>query len=206
MLEDRIQEHGLSNGRDRSSMPGLGNTNPVVGLGPTLGRLVEYSEKEGLGWRQATPEDLLQPPHKKGTVVIYSPLGSPGSRFGVLGRASRPFRPKGQVVLFKKVMEDWAFDKSEAASLLGFENAADIGEVYAGAKPIGFRDANDRLRTVLRIATDLDALFKGITPIRDWLGEAQSDLNGVSPRALLIEGSMENLLRVKYYVAYLSGR
>jgi Protein of unknown function (DUF2384) len=115
-------------------------------------------------------------------------------------------KPAGQVVLFKKTMEDWNFTDEEAATLLGFEAAFDIGEIYLGMKPVGHRDANDRLRAVLRIATDLDALFEGVSAIRDWLSEPQCDLGGVPPRRLLTEGSMENLLRVKSYVAYLSGR
>ena len=103
-------------------------------------------------------------------------------------------------------MEQWGFSEKEAATLLGFENAADIGEIYAGRKPVGHRDANDRLRAVLRIAADIDALFNDRDAVRDWLNEPQKDLGGKRPRALLNEGSMENLLQVKYYVSYLSGR
>lgn len=115
-------------------------------------------------------------------------------------------RPAGQVVLFKKIMEDWGFDDQEAATLLGFEAASDFEEIYLGLKPVSQRDANDRLRAILRIATDLDALFGEVAAIRDWLSEPQRDLDGATPRALLTEGSMEDLLRVRYYVAYLSGR
>ena len=73
-------------------------------------------------------------------------------------------------------------------------------------KLVEHRDANDRLRAVLRIAADLDALFQEVPAVRDWLSEPQRDLGGATPRSLLTEGSMENLLRVKYYIAYLSGR
>ena len=115
-------------------------------------------------------------------------------------------KPAGQVVLFRRIMEDWDFNDKDAATLLGFEAAADIGQIYLGMKPLGHRDANDRLRAILRIAADLDALFREVVAIRDWLSEPQRDLNGKTPRSLLTEGSMENLLRVRYYVAYLSGR
>lgn len=115
-------------------------------------------------------------------------------------------KPAGQVILFHKIMQDWDFTDQEAATLLGFEAAADIGEIYLGTKSVAHRDANDRLRAVLRIATDLDALFREVAAIGDWLSEPQRDLDGATPRSLLIEGSMENLLRIKYYVAYLSGR
>jgi hypothetical protein len=118
----------------------------------------------------------------------------------------RGFKPAGQVVLFRKIMDDWNFNDQEAATLLGFEAASDIDEIYMGRKPVRHRDANDRLRAVLRIAADLDALFHEVVAIRDWLSEPQRDLGGATPRSLLIEGSMENLLRVKHYVAHLSGR
>jgi hypothetical protein len=123
----------------------------------------------------------------------------------ILPRANA-LKPPGQIVLFQKIMEDWGFSDQEAATLLGFESASDIREIYRGTKPVGHRDANDRLRAVLRIAADLDALFRETSAIRDWLSEPQRDLGGATPRTLLTEGSMENLLRVKYYVACLSGR
>ena len=119
---------------------------------------------------------------------------------------AKVLRPSGQVALFKRIMADWDFNEREAAILLGFEAASDIREIYSGIRPVGHRDANDRLRALLRIATDLDALFKEQAAIRGWLNEPQPDLNDEAPRSLLTEGSMENLLRVKNYVAYLSGR
>ena len=90
--------------------------------------------------------------------------------------------------------------------MLGFEASSYVQEIYDGRKPVGHRDTNDRLRAILRIAADLDALFQDVFSIRGWLNEVQKDLDGATPRALLQEGSMENLLRVKYYVAHLSGR
>jgi hypothetical protein len=103
-------------------------------------------------------------------------------------------------------MEDWDFDDKAAAILLGFNAATEIREIYSGMKPLVQRDTNDRLAAVLRIAADLDALFQETALIRDWLSEPQRELDRASPRTLLSEGSMENLLRVKYYVAHLSGR
>jgi hypothetical protein len=124
----------------------------------------------------------------------------------VLPGTRRALKPAGQILLFKNIMEEWDFTDLEAATLLGFESAADIAQIYAGARAVGHRDANDRLRAILRIATDLDDLFRDVPTIRDWLNEPQHDLDNVTPRFLLTEGPMENLLHVKYYVAYLSGR
>jgi hypothetical protein len=139
------------------------------------------------------------------SVVAHS-MGASALIDALVAGQAKVLKPAGQVVLFKKVMEDWGFDEKEAATLLGFEVGLDIKEIYMGVRPVGHRDANDRLRAVLRIAADLDALFQDVTSIRDWLNEPQKDLGGVTARGLLNEGSMENLLRVKYFVSYLSGR
>ena len=117
-------------------------------------------------------------------------------------KEAQTFKAAGQVVLFQRVMHDWGFDEQQAATLLGFENASDIRDMYAGRRPVGHRDANDRLRAVLRIAADLDALYQERSAIREWLNEPQADLGGKTPRALFDEGSMESLLRVKYYVSF----
>lgn len=115
-------------------------------------------------------------------------------------------RVAGQIVLFRKIMDDWGFRQQEAGILLGAENPSAIQEIYDGWKAVATRDAIDRLRAVLRIAADLDALFQDVVAIRDWLNEMQRDLNGTTPRMLLLEGSMENLLKVKLYLSFLSGR
>ena len=210
----------LRNGRDgvfTTVMPstGLGNTNPVATLGSTLGSgaPVAVSGRPGIGKtslveklleRMTDPVLLMQ---VSGGVDLYVRSGE-----GVLiietkvVQQGKPLKAAGQVVLFKKVMEDWGIDEREAATLLGFESEADLKEIYFGLKPVGHRDANDRLRAVLRIAADLDALYRDVALIRDWLNETQKDLGAKTPRALLNEGSMENLLQVKYYVSHLSGR
>jgi hypothetical protein len=218
-MADQLDIDGkLRNGKDRPPVPapfllGLGNTNPIATRGPTLGLgspLGTYAEAE----RGASVGIV-----RGGSIGEALALQFKKESEGYVGTSERPLvleakgtarkptlKPAGQVVLFEKVMEDWGFGDQEASTLLGFEAASDIREIYRGAKPVGQRDANDRLRAVLRIATDLKALFRTEDAIRDWLSEPQRDLGRVTPRALLTEGSMENLLRVKYYAAYLSGR
>jgi len=215
-----------SNGKDHERVAkqrwrgALGSTQPTATLGSTLQGLVE----PGTRWpavdetsRQVLLllKDLLHPEwstRPERVVMHIAPRG------GAVAAATEVFakvdpgigteRPKatGQVVLLEKVMQQWGFSEKEAAMLLGFEDSSDIREIYDGRKPVGHRDANDRLRAVLRIAADIDALFDDRDAIRDWLNEPQRDLGGKTPRALLNEGSMENLLQVKYYVSHLSGR
>ena len=218
MLEQQNTEGRLRNGKDgppvsAPSLLGLGNTNPLATRGPTLG-LGRPSGPFGEPERDA-PSAAENIASLGAALALQIKKESDmyvgrGERSQVL--EARPpakklaLKPSGQVVLFHKIMEDWGFIDQEATTLLGFEAASDIREIYHGARPVGHRDANDRLRAVLRIAADLNALFRKVGAIRDWLSEPQRDLGRVTPRSLLTEGSMENLLRVKYYAAYLSGR
>lgn len=219
MLDNLEHNRRARNGKDGPHFPvisggGLGNTNPVATRGTTFGVDVPLRFKtadsllnEWGDTQHERPREQsfsLQGPTAGGVVAP-----SLGARFLVEAFAlekAKTLKPAGQVVLFRKVMEDWSFNEKEAATLLGFEIGSDIKEVYLGMKHVRHRDANDRLRAVLRIAADLDALYQEVAATRDWLSEPQSDLDGATPRALLNEGSMENLLRVKYYVSYISGR
>jgi hypothetical protein len=218
MLEPFNQNQRLWSGKEGPHIPmrsgvGLGNTNPIATQGPAFslrtpaaGRPIHALEAVGLtvGSLSLGTPALVQ---FEVWSVQATLLGEGGMSADaeILPRA-RALKPAGQVILFQKIMQEWDFTDQEAARLLGFDAAADIGEIYLGTKPVAHRDANDRLRAVLRIATDLDDLFREVAAIRDWLSEPQRDLDGATPRSLLTEGSMENLLRIKYYVAYLSGR
>ena len=228
MLDVFEYNRGLGNGKVLAPNPvwpgrGLGNTNPIDTQGSVFRSITtELKSRRSLVQRESGPELALRKPGAAQLGFSSDPpnvtvneresgadrrifSSDQDSLIGELPRAKLP-KPAGQVVLFRRVMEDWSFSDDEAATLLGFEAASDINQIYVGSKPVGHRDANDRLRAVLRIATDLDALFQEVGAIRDWLSEPQRGLGGVTPRALLTEGSMENLLRVRHYVAYLSGR
>ena len=103
-------------------------------------------------------------------------------------------------------MNIWNFSDHEASILLGMEDAKIIGDLYRGFVTLRQRDQNDRLRAVLSIAADLDALYRDENVIRSWLRERQEMLDGNSPLSFLLEGSMEKLLWVRQYVDYLAGR
>ena len=105
-----------------------------------------------------------------------------------------------------KLMGVWAINESEVARLLGFENQADVSDLIAGAKQLDTRDAKDRVRHLLRIREALHGLFRNIDAEREWLHEARPELNGESPLALLLEGSMEGLLTVSQLVQWMVGR
>ena len=210
----------LRNGVDGPSVmvrpsSGLANTNPVATSGSTLGSSGSMIVRTPYGFDMPfllSPLDEARAPHENQHsllepfgVTVRSPAGVSGLQANTLKKNERP-KAAGQVVLFRRIMEDWGFEQQEAATLLGFEASSDVQDIYDGRKPVGHRDANDRLRAILRIATDLDALFQDIVSIRGWLNEPQKELDSATPRALFQEGSMENLLRVRYYVSHLSGR
>jgi hypothetical protein len=176
---------------------GLGNTNPIAAWGLTFSFIPRRHRLKTADLPVSSP--TLGTPTLQGEAVL-SAEGRMGADAQVLPK------PPGRIILFRKIIQDWGFSDQEAATLLGFEEAADVKEIYLGTKPLEHRDANDRLRAVLRIAADLDTLFEEVAVIRDWLNEAQHDLSRSTPRSLLTEGSMEKLLSVKYFVAYLSGR
>jgi hypothetical protein len=214
MLDNLERDQILHNGKYRSTTAarpstGLANTNPVATPGSPLGWDMFASHYAG-----DSPKEILE--RLADSVFAVQEVEDVDiwlrSAEGVVEirvkRANEKTKPKlpGQIVLFKKIMEDWGFDEQEAATLLGLDAPSDVRDIYDGRKPVVHRDANDRLRAILRIAADLDALYRDVRAIQDWLNEPQKDLGGATPRSLLQEGSMENLLTVKYYVSHLSGR
>ena len=215
MLDILEANRKLGNGKESPawSGAGLGNTNPIATHGPALFpypalRTSPPRILEALSLAAGSPSLGRPTLFQSNTLIAQATLSGQGgmsAQAEILPRA-RVLKPAAQVILFQKIMVEWDFTDQEAATLLGFEPVTDIRDIYLGTKPVGNRDANDRLRTVLRVGTDLDALFEKVAAIRDWLSEPQRDLNDETPRSLLTEGSMEKLLRIKYYVAYLSGR
>ena len=115
-------------------------------------------------------------------------------------------RAPGEIVLLQRVMARWAFDDREAARLIGYEDAGWMRSLYTGRSSLRTRDEKDRVRAVLRMATDLQALYRQEAEIRAWLREPKKLLGGASAYDLMMEGSMENLLRLKQFIAVLSGR
>lgn len=115
-------------------------------------------------------------------------------------------RLTGPVQFFAKLLEIWELDESDGATLLGFEQESCVGDLLSGATSLRTRDAKDRIRCLFEIRAALDQLFRDETAERDWLREARPELSGNNPLALLLEGSMENVLLVKQFVERISGR
>jgi hypothetical protein len=112
----------------------------------------------------------------------------------------------GRIKGFRLLMEKWGFSRKDAAEILGFENEGLIGELYAGIEKVQQRDVRDRLKLFLSLAVDLDGLYDDDQVIKQWLDQPKKLLRSKTPRELLVEGSMENLLRVRQLVRYEANR
>jgi hypothetical protein len=112
----------------------------------------------------------------------------------------------GPVKFVAKLLETWDLDEGELAKLLGFERKIDVVDLISGARKLTSRDAKDRVRHLLAIREALHSLFRDVDVERGWLREPRPELGGQSPLALLLEGSMENLLTVSQFVQWMVGR
>lgn len=112
----------------------------------------------------------------------------------------------GPVKFFAKLLEVWGLDENDGARLLGSEYVSHVRDLLSGVSSLRTRDAKDRVRYLLEIRATLDQLFRDPTVEQDWLREPRPELGGDSPMALLLEGSMENMLLVKQFVERISGR
>ncbi len=98
-------------------------------------------------------------------------------------------RKHGVIALFDACMRDYGFTPEQAAAIAEDE--------------IDNTMPADRFRVLLRIFTDLDALYRDDAVIRQWLDTPQSKLDGETPRSMMVHGEVG---RVGFYVATLSGR
>lgn len=95
----------------------------------------------------------------------------------------------GPTILFNKIMKTWHISNEDAMKIIDSDSNSD-----------------EKLRIILRIATDLYALFIEDNVVRNWLYEPKKELEGQVPIILIKSGKLENLMKIKEYTAYLSGR
>jgi transcriptional regulator with XRE-family HTH domain len=114
--------------------------------------------------------------------------------------------PTGPLKFVAKLQEIWRLDGSELSKLLGFEAEEDLYDLVSGARSLDTRDVKDRVRHLMRIREALHSLFQNLDAERGWLREPRQELQGQSPLALLLEGSMENLLTVSQFAQWMAGR
>lgn len=117
-------------------------------------------------------------------------------------------RVTGPVRFAATIMDNWHVSLSDITRLLGFEPADQrfVQDILSGlATPRG-RDFKDRIACLYTLHTLLVGLFRNKEAVNEWLREPQPRLNQRPPLQLLLEGSMENMYRVKYLVEHIAGR
>ncbi len=115
-------------------------------------------------------------------------------------------RKTGEIQFFEKLLHLWGLDEQQGAILLGFDKVTHVRDLLSGATSIRRRDTKDRLKNLIEIRAALHTLYRDDAVERTWLRERRAELDNRCPLDLLLEGSMENLLRVRQFVEYLSGR
>ena len=119
-----------------------------------------------------------------------------------------PERPTGPVQFLVKLLEWWCLSEDDAVSLLGFDQTdlSHVRAVLKGMEHFRGRDVRDRIAHVFQIRSTLMSLFQDLDVENKWLRESHSLLDGRSPMALLLGGSIEDILVVKEYVDTVAGR
>lgn len=112
----------------------------------------------------------------------------------------------GEVALFREIMSDWGFSDEEASAILGYKEPSFATNLFSGLASIRQRDADERLRLVIAIAVDLEALYRDYDVIKKWLRKPHELLNGDIPLKMATEGTSHDLLKLSEYIEYLSGR
>jgi hypothetical protein len=151
--------------------------------------------------RSAGPDSVVALPHGTQVVIEFKLASPPVS-------ASKFVRPSGPIKLFKRVTENWGLNESQAAKLLGYREARDVRDLFAGIRDLTQTqvDAVDRLKAVLKSAATLHNMFRDEDRVRQWLRESKPLLGGEKPLDLLLRGPMRDLLRVHQYTEELAGR
>ena len=121
---------------------------------------------------------------------------------------SVPARTTGPVQFLIKLLEWWGLSEDDGVSLLGFDqtDASHVRAVLKGKEHFRGRDVRDRIAHVFQIRSVLMSLFRDLEVENKWLREPHSLLDGRSPMALLLGGSMEDILMVKEFVDTVAGR
>lgn len=109
--------------------------------------------------------------------------------------------------LFSKLLNFWSVDQRAGAILLGYgpQGVSRIDPILNGVAYLTTRDEQDRIVELFQIRKILHALFRNESIENAWLREPNEALENNVPLNLLLEGSMENLLRIRQFVETIAG-
>ena len=126
----------------------------------------------------------------------------PSTLEALLRKVAPRNRLSGPTRFVLKLLDSWQLRRSEAVSLLGFNqsDAVYVADVLEGLESFRGRDVNDRIAHLLCIRETLHYLFRDLEQENKWLREPHELLDGMSPLSLLLGGSMEDMLLTREYV------
>jgi len=109
--------------------------------------------------------------------------------------------------LFSRLLETWHLDRRAGGILLGHgqQETSRVESILNGVGYLTTRDEKDRVAELFQIKKLLHALFRNQDTENAWLRESNEALENRAPLVFLLEGSMENLLRVRQFVETIVG-
>lgn len=120
-----------------------------------------------------------------------------------------PYRIIGPIKFVNKLLKMWEISHEYAASLLGFDKQYGeyVDELLHGYEYlVEGSEAEDRIAYLFYIWSVLSELFRDRTVEIKWLRARKQELEGKTPMELILSGSITDLLLVKEFVDFVSGR
>ncbi len=165
------------------------------------------------GWSQQENVVVLETRGQRRPMDPYSGKGYEFLRTNIFSSERLPTsayprgRLTGHVQFLSKLLELWHLKSLDACILLGYENKDQnyVEAILSGTVTLRGRDAKDRIINLFKIRRTLSSIFRDLNVENAWLREPQKVLNDQTPLQLLQEGSIENLLRVRFLVEHMGG-
>lgn len=121
-----------------------------------------------------------------------------------VGSRRTPLRGRitGPVQFLWSLMEKWGLTPKELAILLDYEDEKSVKALLDGWQTLKGRDRKTRIQCLFVMRALLDGLFRDAAVEREWIREPQEELGNESLLSLMLEGSIENLLRARQFLEH----
>ena len=119
------------------------------------------------------------------------------------------YRIIGPIKFVNKLLDMWEIDPNSAVSLLGFDkqNKCYVAKLLRGDEYlVEGSETEDRIAYLFYIWSVLSEWFRDSAVESQWLRTAEQELDGKVPMDLILSGSITDLLLVKEFIDFASGR
>ena len=187
----------------------------AIAVAPTVVGSQLYSDLRVISHGPVAPTRARRAGFAKGTITYMAPdfdapldLVPYQTESSITSSKSHQRRLTGPVQFLIILLKTWRLSRADAIPLLGFEKVDQsyVEDLLSGRATLRGRDLKYRIAYLFRIRKTLYALFRDEEVENEWLREQHDMLDGRIPMDCMLEGSMENLLLVKEYVAAAAGR